>query len=47
MEKNNKKKAENAREALKTATATVIANPNLSMDDIFTIADRNLADLQK
>ena len=47
MESNNKKTAENARKALKMATATVIANPNLSMDDVLTIADRNFANLQK
>ena len=47
MKNNNKKTAENAREALKMATATVIANPNLSIDDVLAIADKNFADLQK
>lgn len=43
----NKKKAENARNALKMACETAIETPNLSIDDVFLIADKYLKEMQK
>lgn len=47
MKNKNKKTAENARMALKIASAMVIADPNLSINDVFAIADKEFAFLQK
>jgi hypothetical protein len=47
MEKNVNERANQARVALKYAVDAVIANPKLSYDDIFTIADKIINDANK
>lgn len=47
MNSNKKRGIKNARKALQMATNDVILNPNLSIDNVFPIADKYFENLQK
>ena len=47
MNSNKKKSGVNARKALEMATNYVVSSPNLSVNDIFSIANKYFENLQK